>query len=217
MKKVTLVTILLVTACSAQAEVFKWVDKSGVVHYSDQQPAGDGLKVEKKKIGGNVIEGQDNYSLREAVKKFPVTVYMNDCGEVCNKAKELLTKRGVPFTQKNPEASAIDAAALKKRVGALEIPTMVVGDTNLKGFLESAWNAALTTAGYPLVNTKAASVEKAEAEKVAKEKAAAEKAKEELDKKAVEKKASDEKPAGEKATAEKASAEKAPGEKLLSN
>jgi glutaredoxin len=211
-KKITLSIFILLTALQAQADLYKWVDKTGGVHYSDQPPPGDAVKVEKKKIDTNVIEGQDNFSLREATRKNPVTLYMNDCGETCNKAKELLTKRGVPFAQKNPEASAIDSVALKKLIGSNLVPTLVVGDNHVQGYLESSWNTALTTAGYPVINTKAPSVEKAEAEKVAKEKATAEKAKSELEKKTAEKKASEEKP-----VAEKTPAEKGLSEKLLSN
>lgn len=212
MKKITFLVFILAAAMNAQADLYKWVDKTGGVHYSDQPPPGDARKVEKKKLDTNVIEGQENFLLREATRKNPVTLYVLDCGEVCNKAKELLTKRGIPFTQKNPEASAIDAAALKKLIGSLEVPTMVVGENNLKGYLESSWNAALTSAGYPVVNTKAPSVEKAEAEKMAKEKAAAEKVRGELEKKTAEKKAGEDKSAGEKAPAEKTS-----NEKLLSH
>jgi glutaredoxin len=164
-KKVTLFMLMLAAAFSAQADLYKWVDKSGGVHYSDQPPPHDALKVEKKKIGGNVIEGQDNFALRDAARKFPVTLYASDCGEPCNQARELLTKRGIPFAQKNPENSAEDAAALKKLVGGLEVPTLVIGQTSpLKGLQESSWNASLDAAGYPTSNPNAPSVEKAKAD-----------------------------------------------------
>ncbi|MGB8337368.1 MAG: glutaredoxin family protein [Burkholderiales bacterium] len=177
MRKITLFMLMLVAALSAQAELYKWVDKSGGVHYSDQPPVGDVKNVERKKIGGNVIEGQDNFALREAARKFPVVLYANECGEPCNLARELLVKRGVPFTQKNPEASAADSIALKKLAGSLEVPTLAIGENNtLKGYLESSWTTALDAAGYPSTNTKAPSVEKAVAEKAAVEKAALEKA-----------------------------------------
>ena len=184
MRNITLFVLVLTAALSAQAELYKWTDKSGGVHYSDQPPVGDVKNVERKKIGGNVIEGQDNFGLKEAVRKFPATLYTTDCGEPCTKARELLTKRGIPFTQKNPETSAEDSIALKKLVGALEVPTLVLGQTSpLKGLQESAWNASLDAAGYPSTNTKAPSTEKAVAEKMAAEKAAAEKAKPTAEKK----------------------------------
>jgi glutaredoxin len=203
---------MLATALSVQAELYKWTDKSGGVHYSDQPPSGDVKNVERKNIGGNVIEGQDNFALKEATRKFPATLYVSDCGEPCNKARELLTKRGIPFSTKNPETSAEDAVALKKLVGGLEIPTLVLGQTSpVKGFEETSWNASLDAAGYPSTNTKAPSVEKAAAEKTAAQKAAAEKAAAEKTKSSVEKKTTadtgknkpepDKKAANEKSTA----------------
>lgn len=185
---------MLAFSISAQAELYKWTDKSGGVHYSDQPPAGDVKSIERKKIGGNVIEGQDNFALRDAARKFPVTLFINECGETCNNARALLTRRGIPFTQKNPESSAIDAAALKKLVGSLEVPTLAIGESSpIKGYLESSWNSALDVAGYPRTNPKAPSVEKAASEKaaaekatqdkIAQEKAAAENARAEQDKK----------------------------------
>jgi glutaredoxin len=170
-RNITLSILMLVTALSAQAELYKWTDKSGGVHYADQPPAGEVKNLERKKIGGNVIEGQDNFALKEAARKFPATLYASDCGEPCIKARELLTKRGIPFIQKNPETSAEDSIALKKLVGGLEVPTLMLGQTTpLKGWLESSWNASLDAAGYPSSNTKAPSTEKAVAEKAATEK-----------------------------------------------
>jgi glutaredoxin len=170
-RNITLFILTLAATLSAQAELYKWTDKSGGVHYSDQPPSGDVKNVERKKIGGNVIEGQDNFGLKEAVRKFPATLYASDCGEPCTNARELLTKRGIPFAQKNPETSAEDSIALKKLVGGLEVPTLVLGQSGpLKGFQESSWNASLDAAGYPSSNTKAPSTEKALAEKTAAEK-----------------------------------------------
>jgi glutaredoxin len=164
-KKVTLLLLMLAAACNVQADLYKWVDKAGGVHYSDQAPPGDARKVEKKNIGGNVIEGQDNFALREATRKFPVILYASDCGEPCKQARDLLTKRGIPFAQKNPESSAEDAAALKKLVGGLEVPTLIIGQTTpLKGLLESSWNSSLDAAGYPSSNPNAPSAEKAKAD-----------------------------------------------------
>ncbi|MGB9149539.1 MAG: glutaredoxin family protein [Burkholderiales bacterium] len=194
MRKVTLLILMLAFSVSAQAELYKWTDKSGGVHYSDQPPPGDVRSIERKKIGGNVIEGQDNFALKEASRKFPATLYVSDCGDPCNKARAVLSKRGIPFTQKNPETSAEDSVALKKLVGGLEVPTLILGQTTpLKGFEESSWNASLDAAGYPQTNPKAPSVEKAASEKavaekatqdkIAQENAAAEKAKAEQDKK----------------------------------
>ena len=92
------------------------------------------------------------YGVSIAMKNNPVTLYANSCGEACASAKALLVKRGIPFTEKNPESDVAAAAALKALAGALQVPTIVIGSNSLQGFEEDGWNAALNAAGYPRFN-----------------------------------------------------------------
>lgn len=133
------------------AEVYRWVDNNGKVHYSDTPPPTNAKNAEVKKVGGNAIDVDKlPYATRDAMKKSPVTLYANNCGTPCDQAKQLLTKRGIPFSLKNPESSTADADALTKLIGSLEVPVMVVGSNSpLKGFEEGAWTSALNNAGYP--------------------------------------------------------------------
>ena len=51
-----LLLIALLAACSVQAaEVYKWVDANGIVHYSDAPPPAEAAKVEKMRVGGGVV------------------------------------------------------------------------------------------------------------------------------------------------------------------
>jgi glutaredoxin len=146
-------SFMLATAVGAQ-EIFRWVDKDGKVHYGDRlPPAAEAKSVQTKKLGDSVIE-QDAvpFAVATAMKNNPVTLYANNCGEGCTNGKALLAKRGIPFSDKNPETDPTAASALKAVAGALSVPTMVVGAIHLSGFDEAAWNAALDTAGYPRFN-----------------------------------------------------------------
>jgi glutaredoxin len=143
----------LATTAGAQ-EIFRWVDKDGKVHYGDMQPPpAEGKNVQTKRIQDSVIE-QDAvpYGVSTAMKNNPVTLYANSCGEACVNAKALLAKRGIPFTEKNPESDAAAATALKAMIGALQVPTIVIGANSLAGYEEESWNTALNAAGYPRNN-----------------------------------------------------------------
>ncbi len=133
------------------AEMYKWVDKDGRTIYSDSPPPGDIKEVKPKKFGDNVSGPSDNlpFELREAARKNPVTLYANKCGDPCEGARRLLGSRGIPFTERNPETDPAAAEALKKLIGSLEAPVMVVGEDVLRGYSESTWSGALTQAGYP--------------------------------------------------------------------
>jgi glutaredoxin len=134
----------------ADGTTYKWVDEHGHVHYSDQPPPPNAKKVEEKKIGGNYVETSElPYQLREAVKKYPVTLYATDCGEFCDKARELLRTRGVPYSEKDPQRPG-QSEELKKLIGGLQVPVLQVGQSKvLKGFEQAAWHRELDAAGYP--------------------------------------------------------------------
>ena len=146
--------ILLSLGATAQAEMYRWVDKAGKVHYGDRlPPPSETKKVEEKKFGGNLIQGGNlPYATQQAAKNFPVTLYTGDCGEFCTKAKAYLAKRGIPYSERQPGKNPADTELFKKISTENLIPVLQVGSTNLKGYEESTWAAALDQAGYPKTN-----------------------------------------------------------------
>ena len=153
MKKLALFVLCLSLATTAwAAEMYRWVDKDGKVHYTDSPPPASARKVEEKNLGGNssVSGGDLPYATRVAAKNFPVTLFVSNCGEPCTQAKQHLAKRGIPYTPKNPASNEADAEALRKLVGSPQVPVLVVGKSSpLKGYDANAWDAALDAAGYP--------------------------------------------------------------------
>jgi glutaredoxin len=137
---------------SAQsASLYRWVDTDGKVHYTEQPPPPSAArKIEEKTLGTLPTDVAPlPYATRRAAKSFPVTLYNSECGEACTKAREHLTKRGIPFNEKNAGTPEVQAE-LKKLIGALEVPVLAVGTvTRLKGYEAEAWNTALDEAGYP--------------------------------------------------------------------
>ncbi len=145
-----ILTLVLVNGVMA-ADFYRWVDKDGVVNYSDETPVGLVTKLEQRKMWANVIDGQPSYALKMAATRNPVTLYAGECGPVCDSALALLNKRGIPYAQKDPQTSKADAEALSKLLGgtALQLPVLLIGTKQIKGFEAGRWNAALDKAGYP--------------------------------------------------------------------
>lgn len=144
---------LLLFALAAQAQLYRWTDENGKVHYTDTQPPANAKNVEKKgsaRAGGAAAEtAQRSYALQQAVKNFPVTIYTSkDCGKPCKEGLDFLAKRGVPYTEK-AVATQAEIDELVKLAGAPRVPVMVVGVAVQKDFEQHAWNEALDTAGYP--------------------------------------------------------------------
>ncbi len=138
--------VALAAGTLGAAQLYLWVDGKGHVEWRDTPPP-HAKKVETRNMGGNTIQTSTlPYSVQLALKNHPVTLWVFDCGEVCNKARAHLTKRGVPFAERNAQK---EIEALQKLSGGAEVPILLVGTKQLKGYLESGWDAALDAAGYP--------------------------------------------------------------------
>jgi glutaredoxin len=143
--------LLLPALAAAQANVYRWVDKDGKVHYSDTPPPEPAKSLTQKRVGGGYAEtSQLPYATQVAMQKSPVTIYTGaDCGDPCKLGRSLLAKRGIPFSDRDAQGNPEDAEALKKLVGAIEVPVLTVGTSKVKGYEEGAWHSALDAAGYP--------------------------------------------------------------------
>lgn len=132
----------------AQAQVYKWRDAKGAVHYGDQPPRGQpGLA----RLPDAVADGAPAalpYELARAARNSPVTLYSTaNCG-ACEAGRALLRQRGVPFAEKTVSSDA-DRQQLKQAGSDGQVPLLLVGRGKLVGFATDAWNDALSAAAYP--------------------------------------------------------------------
>jgi hypothetical protein len=145
-----LAAALMLCAISAQAEVYRWTDKDGKVHYSDNPPPD--ANVQQRKLNDNKVEAtKQSFETTRAAQAAPVTLYVStDCKEVCDQARKLLSTRKVPFTETVIKTQA-DLDALAKLTGTKtpRAPTLLVGSKPMEGFEAGGWNSALDVAGYP--------------------------------------------------------------------
>ncbi len=150
MKKQARIALVLALAAIpvGAAQLYRWVDEKGSVEWRDTPPPVSAKgTVEQRNVGANTIQTSTlPYSVQQAVKNFPVTLWVFDCGETCTAARSHLVRRGVPFTERNAHK---DGEALKKIMGNNDVPVLIVGATKLRGYLDTDWDSALDAAGYP--------------------------------------------------------------------
>lgn len=134
----------------AQQKLYRWKDASGRIVYTDQRPPTDAREVEQRQLGDRPGTAGLPYAVQQAMKAFPVTLFTADCGDPCNSARQLLEKRGVPFSEKDARMEEVQAA-IKKLGGPkdVEVPILVVGRSLARGWDETRWSAMLDEAGYP--------------------------------------------------------------------
>ena len=80
-----------------------------------------------------------------------MTLYTTaECGSECASARNLLARRGIPFSETRV-VNTDDGEAFKKAMGTdkLLFPSIIVGKTKQIGYEEEAWHGLLDSAGYP--------------------------------------------------------------------
>jgi glutaredoxin len=129
------------------AQLYRWVDEQGRVEWRDTPPPASAKNVERRTVEPNTIQTSTlPYNVQQAVKDFPVTLWVFDCGEPCNAARNHLARRGIPHTERNADK---EREALRKMTGSQEAPVLTIGARHLKGYLVTDWDTALDAAGYP--------------------------------------------------------------------
>jgi glutaredoxin len=145
------ISLSLALPAAAQQTIYRWVDADGKVHFSDTPPPKEITTSTQKRVGGGYTDSvQLPYATQIAMQRNPVTLYTaGDCGAFCDQGRALLSKRGVPFSERDASSDPTVADAVQKAVGSFVVPVLIVGEAKLKGFDEGAWHSALDTAGYP--------------------------------------------------------------------
>jgi glutaredoxin len=141
-------SVVLAGLAAAQSTVYRWTDKDGKVHFSDVPPP-EAKDLTQKRVGDTAPDTALPYATQVATQRNPVTLYVKDQCKPCDDGRALLSRRGIPYTERNAQGNAAEVEAVKKLAGTPEVPLLLVGATQLKGYSEDAWMSALDAAGYP--------------------------------------------------------------------
>lgn len=143
----------LAVAAPAQAErVFKRIDESGNVTY-ESRPDYDSGSVEERQISGGYDPSEEAIALDRARQEYPVTLYAIANCSPCDRLRNLLSKRKIPFTEKDPTSDKLLYKELKDLSGSSSVPVVVVGEDVVQQITDEAVNTALDSAGYPKPET----------------------------------------------------------------
>ena len=130
---------------SVSAEVYKWTDENGIVHYSDQKP--DDQEYTELEFTVTTYESVSygTVSYPEAAarpaekprKKRVVMFSASWCG-VCKKARQYFRKQGIRFMEYDIEKSS-KGKRLYRGLGATGVPVILVGKQRMNGFSEAGF------------------------------------------------------------------------------
>ncbi|MEN9626861.1 MAG: hypothetical protein RJA10_87 [Pseudomonadota bacterium] len=150
--------LLLACALSSLAGLasaqYKVTAPDGRVTYTDRPPVNDTGKVVSLGRSANTApEAADGtaglpFELRQIATRYPVTLYTANNCLPCDRARQSLTQRGVPYRERQV-LTAEDLAALERLSGGRTTPALTVGSQSLRGFNPAEWSSYLDAAGYP--------------------------------------------------------------------
>jgi glutaredoxin len=145
-----LLLALLATPVLAQGVVYRSVGPDGRVSFSDQPPAADATPARPQ--SGPAAAGNPAvplpFELRQVVARYPVTLHTAPGCAPCERGRQLLDARGVPYVEKTV-TTAQDGEALQRLSGDSALPFLSIGSQPLTGYSETEWTRFLDAAGYP--------------------------------------------------------------------
>jgi glutaredoxin len=144
--------LALATLPAAAQGLYKIVAPDGTVTYTDRPPPAGSARVQA--LGRSGAPGASSgvatlpAGLREAVARFPVVLYTVPNCAPCERGRELLRARGIPYEERLADPNS-DREAWLRAVGSMEAPGLTVGAQLLRGFNADEWQSTLDLAGYP--------------------------------------------------------------------
>jgi glutaredoxin-like YruB-family protein len=141
MRKMILLMTLLIVSSVTMAEVYKWVDESGRVHYGDNPD-----KSAQTTVVSSTITSYDSTPVNSdravkptAPKQQKVTMYSTAWCGYCKKARKYFVAKGIPFVEYDIEKNAHAKRAYDK-LGGKGVPVIVVGKKKMSGFSQQSFD-----------------------------------------------------------------------------
>ncbi len=127
---------LFLAASTSNADVFKWVDENGKVHFGDKKPENQKAKELTFKINTYTNVSFDKSIFQ--VKDNRVIMYSTTWCGYCKKARRYFEQHQIPFVEYDIEKNS----AAKKRyheMGAKGVPVILVGNKRMNGFSKAGF------------------------------------------------------------------------------
>jgi glutaredoxin len=141
--------ILVLVPLAPFADMYKWVDENGKVHYTDTPPPGK--KARKLDLKVNSISGPAIVSTvgnpGSATSSAKIRLYTTTWCGYCKKAKAYLQARGTPFQEIDVENSAQGRSEFSA-LGGRGVPVILVGNQRMDGYREGTLAGLLKQAGF---------------------------------------------------------------------
>lgn len=125
--------LLLTFSFIAQADIYKWTDAGGGIHFSDQKPAH--LELAPLELNINTFQSISHGKTKSIVSGSDKKVVMYSthwCG-YCKRARKYFKQQAIAFTKCDIEKNS-RARAQYTKLNATGMPVILVGRKRMNGF-----------------------------------------------------------------------------------
>ena len=159
-------SVLVLTSATASAEIYKWVDDKGIVHFSDTPPPDSSEATEEEETSSSDSNSQNNSppavqsqnaalkpdffdilnkspEAPEALKQPSVELYVTSWCAYCSKAKQFFRSKGIEFAVYDIEKDKNAARRMRALTPNRAVPFAVINGHEIQGYSEEAYQAAL--------------------------------------------------------------------------
>jgi len=153
-----LLLIVLFAASAWAGSIYKWVDKDGVVHYSDGVPEGEGVSGQietRPAVAGDTAPPAANEKTETSPatiqppqadtrrKEAVVEIYTTSWCHYCEQTKRYFRSRGIAFKEYDIEKDRAAAQRHRRYNPRGGVPVTVINGQPIIGFAPEAFNRAL--------------------------------------------------------------------------
>jgi len=139
---------------TANADFYIWEDENGATQITDYPPPQDksAKDVQVHKYGSDNLTDLQNEdekksssknSKSKSQKKSEVVLYTKDDCSDCDKARDFLKSKNIPFTEYNMDKNKESVVQRKEIDDTEDVPFAIINKNHVYGFSESVYNKTL--------------------------------------------------------------------------
>ncbi len=130
--------VALLAPLSGFAEIYKWTDENGKVHFGDSPDDRDKAERVSLEINSFSSVTYDDIEFYQGTHSDRVTMYSTSWCGYCKKARNYFKKKGISYVEYDIEKDA-RAKRMYDLLGGQGVPVILVGKKRMNGFSVSGF------------------------------------------------------------------------------
>lgn len=131
-----LICLLVLCSNPASAEIFKWVDQTGRIHFGDAP--GQSQQTERVEVEINTYQSVINSDSGSELNQSSVVMYATSWCGYCRKARKYFKANDIAYTEYDIEKD-MSAKRRYDAFGGRGVPVIFVGNRRMNGFSENGF------------------------------------------------------------------------------